>query len=94
MEPNTIVIQIPAKGAKYVNVGIVLNDDIAVFELNFFTNAHNWGVVLINPDGESVVKTVRLGTDIFGIESTYEDAVYTFDVCHNQATDMYEVIFH
>ena len=93
METNIKAIQITAKDATYVNIGVVVNKELCFFQLDFIKNSHNWGVVLVNPDGKSVTRFAPYGKNIFGVSLMYEEAELYLDVIYDDEKDMYDIYF-
>lgn len=90
---KTKVIQVSKNSTRYVNVGIMIDDELFTFEINFLSNTHTWGVTVINPGGKSVTELAEYGSDIYGVTIDFENVTLSFSVFDNVKSGMYEIYF-
>ena len=38
---------------QYVNLGVQINGELNIIQVNFIRNSANWGVVIVDPDGKT-----------------------------------------
>jgi hypothetical protein len=85
------------KDTKYVNMGLDIGTELMVLELNFISNAHNWGVTVVDPNGNITSVLDSYNEEQLNIVvPIYEDIDYIVTKIHliifnNRDKGMYEV---
>ncbi len=87
-------VQIPVESSKYVNLGCMVCGELTFFGINFIRNTHNWGCVLMNPDGESLMYVTDYDEDEFCMEIMCDDVLVSVVVMIDLQKNMYEVSFN
>ncbi len=68
-----------------------MQDELCFFEIDFISNAHNWGVSVVDPDGNVTTKLASHESDIYDIRLVYDKINMTLSVLHSEKYDMYEI---
>lgn len=90
---KTKVIQVSKNSTRYVNVGIMIDEELFTFEINFLENAHTWGVTVVDPDGNAITKLADYDSDIYDVIINFEGITFSFNVFDNLKSGMYEIYF-
>lgn len=57
----------------FCNVGVSINEELEIIEINFIKNSRNWGILVVDPDGiihNSIISNEKERIEIsFDIES-------------------------
>ena len=92
MDTNVRAIQV-TRDADFVNFGIVIDDDMHIFQVNFLKNPHNWGVTVVDPDGNTTTKLSKNGWGIEEFTIEYMGRNIVMDVTDNDDNGMYEIYY-
>lgn len=89
-------IQVP-KDTKYVNMGFDIGKEQYILEINFITNAHNWGITVVDPNGDTTTVLASNETEQLDVsvsvydDVTCENANIAITIFKNQDKNMYEI---
>ena len=92
MDTNVKTIQV-SRDSRFVNVGHVVNGELLIFQINFIINAHNWGVTVIDPDGNAITKTANLGVGIDEIILKVDDTEIEIAVFDDDELGIFEIYY-
>ena len=71
--------------ADYVNLGVEINGELNIIQVNFINNCWNWGVTVVDPDGNTyTILNKTDSNDPIEVAFTTEDNAYKLLV-YNQA---------
>lgn len=83
-----------SRGSRFVNIGYEINGEILIFQINFILNANNWGAIVVDPDGNTTTKLVKLGTEIKEMVLKVDDFEITIDIFDNDEIGLFEIYYH
>ena len=78
---------------RFVNVGHEINGELLIFQINFILNANNWGVTIVDPDGNTTTKLVKVGTEIKEMILKVDDFEVTIDIFDNDEIGLFEIYY-
>lgn len=64
-----------------------------IFQIHFIRNAHNWGVLVVDPDGNTITKFAKIGIGIAGVTMKVDDFEVTIDVFDDDEIGLYEIYY-
>lgn len=83
-----------SRDSRFVNVGYELHGGILIFQINFILNAYNWGVSVVDPDGNITTKFAKLGTEIEDLIIEVDGFEIKFDIFDNDELGLFEIYYH
>ncbi len=92
MDTNVRAIQV-SRDSRFVNVGHVINEELLIFQINFIMNASNWGVTVIDPDGNAITKTAKLGVALDTIVLKVDDTEIEITIFDNDKFGLFEIYY-
>lgn len=79
----------------FVNIGYRVDygasDDILTIQINFIVNVWSWGVVIVDPDGNTIIRTAQIGEDIEDIVIWCDDMEFRYNILYCDDCDVFEI---
>lgn len=78
----------------YVSLGLNMPgiEELQVFDLNFLRNAHNWGITVVDPDGNTTTKLTKLCKNSLEVEIKFDEDVFILFVYYDDESHTYEIM--
>ena len=92
MDTNVKSIQV-ARESRFVNIGHVVDGELLIFQINFMINAHNWGVTVVDPDGNTTTKLAQLGHSIDEMVVPVGESKIVIDIMDNIEQGIFEIYY-
>ena len=70
-----------------------MNWKLLIFQINFIMNASNWGVTVIDPDGNAITKTAKLGVALDTIVLKVDDTEIEITIFDNDKFGLFEIYY-
>lgn len=70
-----------SEDARYVNIGVLINGELNIVQINFIDNIHNWGICIVDPDGICHTKLAAVSIDKITMRFNMEDTESTYTAC-------------
>ena len=82
-----------SRDSRFVNIGYEINGEILIFQINFILNAYNWGVSVVDPDGNITTRFAKLGTEIEGLVMEVDGFRVKIDIFDNDEIGLFEIYY-
>lgn len=93
MDNNNVQAIYVSRGSRFVNIGYEIDEVLLIFQINFILNANNWGVTVVDPDGNITTKLVKLGTEIKDMILKVDDFEIKIDIFDNDEIGLFEIYY-
>lgn len=65
------------KETRYVNIGTMIDDELFTIQVNIIDNSHSWGILVVDPDGNTYYELVNKEKESIEIKFVLEsDSLY------------------
>lgn len=75
--------------SRYFCLGVMINEELFFIEVSIVKTPHNWGIVIIDPDGNSYLKL----NDEDSLMAEFKIDDHNYKLCVFNSSNKYEIIF-
>ena len=61
-----------SNGTRYANIGTIIDDEMVMIQVNIIDNSHSWGILVVDPDGNTYYELVNKEKESIEIEFVLE----------------------